>query len=116
VVDVQVAVDDEIDRLGSDADAGEGLDDRRAKELHLADILGRQVRPDAGVDQQRRLRMPDQPGVDDHALARRHRVRRQESADQQPGHLRTHRLIMAAATMVLFTAPSRTGIVGAETE
>jgi hypothetical protein len=94
MIDVEVAVDDQVDLARLDADAGQCLGDRRAQEAQLAKILWRDVRADAGVDEDRRLRMADEPGVDDHALARRNRLRRQEAADHEPGDDRRHHSIM----------------------
>ena len=80
--------------LRLDADAGQGLGDRRASEAHLSDVGLRNVLADAGVDEHGGLRMAHQPRVDDDSLAGGHRVGSEEAADQEPGHDRSHRPIM----------------------
>ena len=69
VVGVEVAVDDQVDVVRGQPERRDGLDDRRAREAHRRDILGGQVLGQAGVDQDGRIGMPNDPGIDDDSLA-----------------------------------------------
>ena len=61
MIDVEVAVDDEVDLARVDTDVGERVEDRRAHEPQLADIGRREVLADARVDEHRRLRDGERP-------------------------------------------------------
>ena len=57
VVDMQVAVDDDVDLARLDTDLRESLPDRLASEAHLPEVVLWNVLADARVDQHRRLGM-----------------------------------------------------------
>ena len=85
VVGVEVTVDDEVDVARRQSGAGEGIDDRCAREPHLGDVLGREVLGEAGVDQHGGLGVANDPRIDDDPLSRRDRFGRQEATDEHAG-------------------------------
>jgi hypothetical protein len=96
VIGVEVAVDDDVDLPGLNADAGQDLDDRRADDLELLEILRRQPFGETAVDEDRGLRMPDEPRVDHEALAWPVRFWSEETANDHARHDRMHRFGLSA--------------------